>query len=69
MKTDINGIEIPSEDWLEGFCVATVVASKMIERKCYPTLLGEALLNLAEDIKAKWEAENGQTDWCIRSKN
>ena len=51
----VASFEIPSEDWVEGFETAILSAAEVVEAKCYPTLVGEALRLLARDVRAEWE--------------
>lgn len=51
----VASLEIPSEDWVEGFVTAIEACAKVVEVKCYPTLMGEALRKLGRDVRAEWE--------------
>lgn len=62
MIDKIHGLEIPSEDWVEGFYTAMQAASHIVDVKCYPTLVGMALRSLAEDVKDEWEKEHGKCE-------
>ena len=60
MHDGLADFEIPSEDWVEGFVTAIEACAKVVEVKCYPTLMGEALRKLGRDVVAEWERRQNE---------
>lgn len=61
----ICGLDIPSADWLEGFCTAMLSASILVDKECYPTMLGDFLRSKTEEIRNAWEQKYGDPGFTL----
>lgn len=49
--------EVPSRDWLEGFYIAMMAAGEVVDERCYPSAVGDALRNVAVKAVNEYERE------------
>lgn len=59
-KNYIAELDIPSEDWVEGFKTATMACAEVVEVRCYPTLMGEVLRKMARDVEEEWNRRQSE---------